>query len=87
MRASIEDWNNGWLEMELALSARDIDRLIRLLQLIKADPEQHFHASSDFIGTGGIGQITFCIQQPAEQDNLNLGGHALGAGDSVDTLP
>lgn len=83
MRASLEEWNNGWVEVEVGLSIPDIDRLIALLQMIKADSDQHFHATSDFVGTGGIGQITFQIQQPNETDNLSLGGRALGVGESI----
>lgn len=83
MRASLEDWNNGWTEVEVSLSASDIDRLTALLQMIKADPDQHFHATSDFAGTGGVGQITFQIQQPHESDNLSLGGPAMGEGEFV----
>jgi hypothetical protein len=83
MRASLEDWNNGWVGIEIGLTARDIDHLIASLQMIKADPNQHFHASSDFVGVGGIGQITFQLQQPNEMDNLTLGGQALGAGESI----
>lgn len=83
MRAALEDWNNGWTEVEVSLSTMDIDRLIALLQMIKADPDQHFHATSNFVGTGGIGQITFQIQQPNEEDNLSLGGRAMGEGESI----
>jgi hypothetical protein len=83
MRASLENWKNGWTEVEVSLSATDIDRLIALLKMIKADPDQHFHATSDFVGTGGIGQITFQIQQPSESDNLSLGSRALGEGESI----
>nr|WP_199045037.1 hypothetical protein [Dyella sp. ASV24] len=85
MRALLEDWNNGWAEVEVSLSASDIDRLIALLQMIKADPDQHFHATSNFVGSGGIGQITFQIQQPDETDNLSLGGLAIGEGASIRT--
>jgi hypothetical protein len=84
MRASLEDWNNGWVEIEMGLSSSDIDRLIGLLQLIKADPDQHFHATSDFVGTGGVGKVTFYIQQPDEADNLSIGGRALGAGELIE---
>jgi hypothetical protein len=83
MRAALEDWNNGWVEVEMGLSSKDIDRLIGLLQMIKADPDQHFHATSDFVGTGGIGKVTFYIQQPEEADNLSLGGRALGPGEEI----
>lgn len=83
MRVSLEDWNNGWVEIEIGLTTRDVDRLIALLQMIKADPNQHFHASSEFVGAGGIGQITFQAQQPNEADNLTFGGQALGAGESI----
>jgi hypothetical protein len=83
MRASLEDWNNGWVEIEVGLTTQDIDRFIALLQMIRVDPEQHFHASSDFVGTGGIGQITFQVQRPNETGNLSLSGQALGAGESI----
>ena len=55
MRALLEDWNNGWAEVEVGLSISDIDRLIALLEMMKAEPDQHFHATSDFVGAGGIG--------------------------------
>lgn len=84
MRASLEDWKNGWVEIEMGLSSSDIDHLIGLLQMIRADPDQHFHATSDFVGTGGIGKVTFYIQQPGEADNLSIGGRALGAGKSIE---
>jgi hypothetical protein len=83
MRALLEDWNNGWAEVEVGLSISDIDRLIALLEMMKAEPDQHFHATSDFVGAGGIGQITFQIQQLNETDNLSLGSRALGAGELV----
>jgi hypothetical protein len=83
MRASLEDWNNGWTEVEVGLSASDIDSLVSLLQMIKAKPDQHFHATSNFVGTGGIGQITFQIQQPNESGNLSLSGRAMGKGELI----
>ena len=83
MRASLEDWRNGWVEGEIGLSVQDIDQLIASLQMIKADPDQHFHATSDFVGEGGIGQITFQVQQVSEANNLKLGGRALGHGEST----
>jgi hypothetical protein len=45
MHASLEDWNNGWTEVEVSLSASDIDCLISLLQMIKAKPDQHFEST------------------------------------------
>ncbi|WP_158883750.1 hypothetical protein [Rhodanobacter sp. L36] len=83
MRASLEDWNNGWTEVEVGLSSSDVDRLIALLQMIKVDPNQHFHATSNFVGAGGVGQITFQMQQADEANNLSLGDRAMGEGESV----
>lgn len=73
----------NWIEVEVSLSMSDIDRLIALLQIIKGDPDQHFHASSNFSGAGGIGQITFQVQQPDETNNLTLGGKAQGQDESI----
>ena len=80
MRASIEDWNNGWVEVEVSLTLQDIDRLIALLKMIKADPDQHFHATSDFVGEGGVGKMTFDVQAHEQDSNLSLGRGALGVG-------
>ncbi|MDI9239929.1 hypothetical protein QLQ15_13535 [Lysobacter sp. LF1] len=80
----MEDWKNGWVEVEIGLSAQDIDQLIASLQMIKADPDQHFHATSDCVGDGGMGQITFYIQQASEVNNMTLGGQALGPGEAID---
>ena len=55
MRAEIDDWNNGWYGVSLALSITEIDRLIELLTNISKDPVQHFHISSDYAGSGGVG--------------------------------
>jgi len=83
MHATIEDWGNGWKEIEVSLTLDDIDRLIALLNILKADTEQHFHASSSFIGEGGIGQMTFDVQQKIQSSNLTLGGRALAPGEST----
>jgi len=84
MRVTLEDWRNGWVEIEVGLSVQDVDLLIASLQMIKADPDQHFHATSEFVGEGGVGQITFQIQQASEKDNLSFSGLAIGPGGSID---
>jgi len=48
-----------------------------------ADPEQHFHISSEFKGDGGIGDIEFSVKEPDETDNVRLTGMALASGDSA----
>ena len=83
MRATLEDWKNGWFGIELAISPPEIDRLITLLQELKADPEQHFHISSDYKDSGGIGDIEVFIKSDTEPNNLFLSSIALEPGDEI----
>lgn len=84
MRSTIEDWKNGWLGLELALSAEEIDKLIERLQLIKVDSDQHFHISSDYKGSGGLGEITFCRKNADLVDNFFISSQALAAGSETE---
>lgn len=83
MHSSIEDWKNGWQGIELAITSQEIDKLIELLTMLKANPEQHFHISSDYKASGGIGEITMYLKNNEQQHNLYLSGLALASGDEV----
>lgn len=83
MRATLEDRKNGWFGIELAISSPEIDRLITLLQELKADPEQHFHISSDYKDSGGLGDIEVFIKSDTEPNNLFLSSVALEPGDEI----
>lgn len=72
MNAVLEDWKNGWSGLRLALSAAEIDHLIELLGELKADPGQHFHVSSDYRGSGGLGNIEISVLGPSEPHNMRL---------------
>jgi hypothetical protein len=82
MRAKLNDWNNGWLGIELGIPSSEIDHLVALLQNIKSNPEQHFHLSSDYRGDGGLGDIEIYIQADDEISNLKLSGLALAPEES-----
>ena len=56
MHSKLIDWSNGWHGVELALNKKEIDHLISLLEGLKHDPDQHFHISSDYEGSGEIGR-------------------------------
>lgn len=77
MRTKLNDWKNGWFGVELSIRPEEIDRLIKLLQRIKDDPDQHFHISSDFTGESGIGDIEVSIQQTDEPSNMIQFGTAI----------
>lgn len=81
MNAALEDWKNGWFGLRLALSAADIDHLIELLNELKADPDQHFHISSDYRGDGGLGDIEISMLSPSEPHNMLLSSLALDPGE------
>ena len=84
MRTELEDWKNGWYGTQLALRAEEIDVLIERLRMLKAEPDQHFHLSSDYKGGGGLGDITVCLQAPSEASNMEaMGSKALAPGDVI----
>ena len=83
MHAKLDDWKNGWMGLELGISRDEIDELIRLLRMIREDPDQHFHITSDYEADGGLGDITLYLKEPGEEDNLRLGGRALAPGEST----
>ena len=83
MHGEIENWNNGWYGISLGLSAAEIDRLIAMLTKLRQDPEQHFHISSDYSGSGGIGDIEVYVTEAETQSNLQLSGLALAPGSDL----
>jgi len=83
MHGEIENWNNGWYGISLGLSAAEVDRLIKLLTNLRKDPEQHFHISSDYSGTGGLGDIEVYVAEAGSTSNLQLSGLALASGSEL----
>jgi len=77
MHAKTEQWKSGWFGVELGLSLQDIDRRIELLQMLKKEPDQHFHVSSDYKGIAGIGDIEFYVQFEDEANNMLISGKAI----------
>lgn len=83
MRFRLEDWHNGWYEVEVCLRSDEIDEFIDRLRMVQADPEQHFHLNSDFSGDGGVGKLTFCQQGPDEAGNAALSSRAYVPGEII----
>jgi hypothetical protein len=80
MHAKLQDWKNGWYGVELGVSKDEIDSLIGLLGMLKREPDQHFHLSSDCKGAGGVGDIAVYVQAPDEPNNMVSMGKALAPG-------
>jgi hypothetical protein len=83
MRVTSEDWKNGWFGVDIELSLINIDHLIEMLKMLKEHPDQHFHISSDFKGTGGVGQLTFSIQSHDSVDNTEMSSRAYLPGEKI----
>lgn len=86
MHVKLEDWDNGWSGVHIGLAKPEIARLIELLQMIDADPEQHFHISSDYKGSGGIGNIEVYVSTAEQEGNMRLSGRALSPGEKIESL-
>ncbi len=83
MRSEIENWNNGWYGVRLELSIAEIDRLIGLLTNIRNDPEQHFHMTSDYAGSGGLGNIEVSVAEANSNSDMSVNGLALAPGEFI----
>jgi hypothetical protein len=83
MHVELKDWNNGWSGLSIGITKEEVGRLIELLQMIKNDPEQHFHISSDYRGSGGMGDIEISIKTPEQIHNMSLSGRALAPGKEI----
>ena len=83
MYADIEEFETGWYGIGIGISIQEIDTLIDLLQMIKSDPEQHFHISSEYKGQGGVGDIEVYVMEENQEHNMILMGKALGPGEKV----
>jgi hypothetical protein len=83
MHSSIEDWKNGWFGVDLALTSQEVDRLIELLQMLKTNPDQHFHMASDYKDAGGVGEITMYLKTAEQKHNIYLSGLALAPGNEI----
>ncbi len=85
MHTKLEDWKNGWFGVELGICADEIDSIIDRLKMLKSDHEQHFHISSDYKGSGGIGDITVYVQLADRVSNMEkVSSRALAPGEEID---
>lgn len=82
MRLGLDDWKNGWFGVDVALHPSEIDELIELLRMLKEDPEQHFHLSSNYSGGGGVGQVTFFVESSLDESAV-VSGPALLPGEEI----
>ena len=83
MHAKLENWNNGWFGVHLGFSPSEIDLLIKKLEELKKDTDQHFHLSSDYKGNGGIGDVEIFVKTPDTKDNFQLSSLAIPPGSTV----
>jgi hypothetical protein len=84
MHSTLVDWKNGWFGVQLGLKKEEIDRVIELLQMLKEEPDQHFHLSSDYKGNGGLGDIEIFVQPVDQPSNMESLGKALAPGEEID---
>jgi hypothetical protein len=43
--------------IRIGIDRDEIDHFVELLKILKEYPDQHFHISSDYKGTGGVGCV------------------------------
>ena len=79
----ISKWKNGWFGIQIAIDSDEINRLIELLRMIQQDPNQHFHISSDWKGTGGVGNIEISLRWAEQEHNMHLTSRAYLPGERI----
>ena len=84
MYVGIEDWKNGWFEVEIGIDPKEIDILIDRLKMIRDDHEQHFHITREIWEEKGVGKLTFYIRQEKEEHNMSLGSRAYLPGEEIE---
>jgi hypothetical protein len=84
MHSKLEDWKNGWFGVQLGLKKDEIDRVIALLQMLKDEPDQHFHLSSDYKESSGLGDIEVFVQPANQISNMESLGRAIAPGEHID---
>jgi hypothetical protein len=87
MLGELRDWKNGWHGVTLGIAAAEIPHLIAMLEMIRDDPDQHFHISSDCKGEGGIGDIEVYALSATARHNMSVSEPAMGPGDSIPDRP
>jgi len=84
MKVTVEDLSNSMINIELGLSPDEIDLLISRLAMLKREPDQHFHVSSNFDGSCRVGDLSFYIKQPDDPDDILIFGKAVFPDDPID---
>jgi len=84
MYVKIEDWKNGWCGISIGIDPDEIDHLIERLKMIKENPDQHFHISSDYKATGGVGDIEISAGSENEIHDMSLFSRAYAPGETID---
>jgi len=71
MQSKLEDFKTGWFGIQLGISDAEIPVLIeRLLELQRN--HSHFHLRSDFVGTGGVGDVEIYWTEGAAPQNIKI---------------
>lgn len=83
MHGEIDDWKNNWYGVRLGISPAEINGLIKSLEMIRDDPSQHFHISSDYKAAGGLGDIEVYLLPSGSHHNMSTSGGALAPGDAI----
>lgn len=50
--------------------------MIGLPARLRDDPDQHFHVSSDYAGSGGLGDIEVYVSEADATSNMQIGSSA-----------
>ena len=75
MRLDLENNNETFVGVRIALTLEDVERLIDQLQSLKASPYQHFHLTAD--GQSVFVDLEVSVQREDERSNANMTGFAI----------
>jgi len=73
MDCHTERFESGWIGASLELSTKEIEKLIEHLEYLKNSPESHFHLTSNYEGSPGVGDIEFSHTPECQKNNMQIG--------------
>lgn len=81
MKANRKDFESGWVDISLALSYEEIDRVIELLTELKEEKIGHFHLGSRYDDDSRVSDIEFSVIGKEEKHNMGILGGPIAPND------
>lgn len=75
MLSELIDFQTGWYGIQIGMTHQELVLFIERLSLLRDEKIPHFHLTSDYSQSGGIGDIEFYLKDPMDNldNNMEIG--------------